>query len=229
MKKIGFIGAYDKTDFIIYIARALVEMGKKVIVIDTTVNQKAKYIVPSISPTISYVTEYEGIDISVGLYSYIDIAHYLGIETFEACGYDYVLIDIDNAIMLDNFNLYTTDRNYFVTSFDLFSLKRGIEILSGIKVPMQLTKVLYSKFMTKEEDDYLNYLSMGTKIQWTDERIYFPFENGDQSVIIENQRIAKLKIKGLSNEYKESLIYLVEEITEESDSNVRKIFKQIGN
>lgn len=34
MKKIGFIGAFDKTDLIIYIARVLVEMGNKVLIID---------------------------------------------------------------------------------------------------------------------------------------------------------------------------------------------------
>ena len=35
MKKISFIGAYDKTDLIIYIARILVGMKKKVLVIIT--------------------------------------------------------------------------------------------------------------------------------------------------------------------------------------------------
>ena len=33
MERIGFIGTYDKTDFIIYVARVLVELGKKVLVI----------------------------------------------------------------------------------------------------------------------------------------------------------------------------------------------------
>lgn len=50
MKTIGFIGAYDKTDLIIYIARILTAMNKRVLVIDTTFLQKAKYIVPAISP-----------------------------------------------------------------------------------------------------------------------------------------------------------------------------------
>ena len=49
MERIGFIGTYDKTDFIIYVARVLVELGKKVLVIDSTVNQKAKYVVPATS------------------------------------------------------------------------------------------------------------------------------------------------------------------------------------
>lgn len=37
MKKIGFIGAYDKADLIIYIAKILTTLGKKVLVIDTTI------------------------------------------------------------------------------------------------------------------------------------------------------------------------------------------------
>ena len=53
MEKICFIGVFDKTDLLIYISRILVEMGKKVLVIDSTVNQKAKYVVPSINPTTS--------------------------------------------------------------------------------------------------------------------------------------------------------------------------------
>ena len=39
MKTIGFIGAYDKTDFIIHIAKALTVIGKKVIVIDNTLTR----------------------------------------------------------------------------------------------------------------------------------------------------------------------------------------------
>ena len=53
MRRIGFIGCYDKIDLIIYIAKILVATGKKVIVIDSTINQKAKYIVPVIKPTMS--------------------------------------------------------------------------------------------------------------------------------------------------------------------------------
>ena len=37
MEKIGFIGTFDKTDFLIYVSRILVEMGKKVLIIDSTV------------------------------------------------------------------------------------------------------------------------------------------------------------------------------------------------
>ena len=38
MDKIGFVGAYDKTDVILYIAKIISLIGKKVLVIDSTVN-----------------------------------------------------------------------------------------------------------------------------------------------------------------------------------------------
>ena len=52
MKKIGFIGAYDKTDMLLNIAKILTTMKKRVLIIDSTINQKAKYVVPAINPTV---------------------------------------------------------------------------------------------------------------------------------------------------------------------------------
>ena len=73
MEKVGFVGGYDKTDFIIYIAKILTELGNKVIIIDTTQKQKTRYVVPVIKPTKSYVTEFEGIDVAVGFNDFNEI------------------------------------------------------------------------------------------------------------------------------------------------------------
>ena len=78
MDKIGFVGAYDKTDVILYIAKIISLIGKKVLVIDSTVNQKAKYVVPVINPTKSYITNFEGMDIAVGFNNLQQIQEYLG-------------------------------------------------------------------------------------------------------------------------------------------------------
>ena len=40
MKRIGFIGAYDKTDMILNVAKILVTMRIKVLIVDSTINQK---------------------------------------------------------------------------------------------------------------------------------------------------------------------------------------------
>ena len=175
MKKIGFIGAYDKTDFILYVAKILVEMGKKVILIDGTLTQKAKYIIPVIKPSKSYVTEFEGIDIAVGFENFNNIKEYLAMPKMADLNYDIALIDLDTVSGVENYELDTFDQNYFVTSFDMYSIKRGLESISGLKTPINATKVLFSKDAIKEEDDYLNFLSLGSKIIWDEERIYLPF------------------------------------------------------
>ena len=65
MEKVGFIGAFDKTDLLIHLAKIMTILNKRVIIIDSSLNQKAKYIVPVINPTKSYITEFEGFDVAV--------------------------------------------------------------------------------------------------------------------------------------------------------------------
>ena len=228
MKTIGFIGAYDKTDLILYVAKILTTLKQKVLVIDSTINQKARYIVPAINPTVKYVTEFEEIDIAVGFENISDIKKYLGLSEEQNMEYDIILIDTDNYKGFDSFQLKEANKNYFVTSFDNYSLKKGLEILAGLKEPLSLTKVYFSKEMLKEEDDYLNFLSLGYKVIWNEYRLYFPIENGDLTVIYENQRVAKIKFKKLSVQYKDGLAYLAEEILGNvSEANIRRAIKTI--
>ena len=227
MDKIGFVGAYDKTDVILYIAKIISLIGKKVLVIDSTVNQKAKYVVPVINPTKSYITNFEGMDIAVGFNNLHQIQEYLGTED-KKIDYDIILIDIDSTESIEIYDMKEANKNYFVTSFDLYSLKKGIEIIDGLNETIQLKKVLFSKYATEEEDDYLNFLSLGHKVIWESERIYFPLELGDQSTIIENQMLSKIKIRKLTNQYKKSLLYMAEEIVKpEERGKIRKVFRQL--
>ena len=225
MKKIGFIGAYDKIDMILNIAKILTSMKIKVLVIDSTINQKAKYVVPAINPTISYITSFDEIDVAIGFKNIEEIKKYIGNEKLL---YDVILIDSDTTESAEEFELETSDINYFVTSFDIYSLKRGIEVLNSLNKQMNLTKILFAREILKEDDDYLNYLSLGTKIDWNEERIYFPIENGDLSVIAENQRVQRIKFKRLSVEYKDSLGFIVQQILKQnSDLNIRRVIKMI--
>ncbi len=224
MEKIGFVGVYDKTDFIIYIAKILTVLGKRVMVIDSTLNQKAKYIVPVINPTKSYVTQYEDFDVAVGFQNFTDIEDYLGIEEIES-SYDIALIDIDSSTVFDNFEMREATINYFVTSFDLFSLKKGLEILGGLKETIKMKKVLFSRNGDPEENDYLDFLSSNYKIVWDDEIIYFPLEQGDMSAIIENQRVSKIKFKNLSDTYLDGFSALAKEITGVSMYDLKKVYK----
>lgn len=229
MKTISFIGAYDKTDLLLYLAKIFTTMGKKVLIIDTTILQKAKYIVPVISPAKAYVTSYEDIDIAVGLYNYSSIKSYLGLPEHAVLTYDYIFIDVDSIEEMRNFNISETNKKYFVTGFDSYSLKRGLEILAGMGETLELKKVLFSKNISYEEEEYFNYLAFGTKVKWDDETIYFPLEQGDQGVIIENQMVQKIKFKKLTELYKESLLYIANELVEDKADvmNLKRAFKQL--
>ena len=72
MKKVCFIGGYKKTDMILYIAKMLTLANKRVLVIDATTEQRAKYVVPSIKPTFSYITNYENIDVAIGFLNLLE-------------------------------------------------------------------------------------------------------------------------------------------------------------
>ena len=227
MKEVGFVGAFDKTDLIIYIAKILTVLGKKVLIADTTVTQKARYVVPALNPTLSYITEFEEIDIAVGFNNIEKIAEYTN-KSIETLEYDYILVDIDNAENAMNFRIDKAVQNFFVTSFDTYEIRRGLEILNGFPTSISMTKVLFSKEVTKEDDDYLNYLSLGSKVMWEDDRIYFPLEMGDKSAIINNQKVSKVRFENLTSMYKDGMEFIVVKIDPEiQGSNIRKIMKEI--
>ena len=226
MEKVGFVGGYDKTDLIIYTAKILTELGNKVIIIDTTQKQKTRYVVPAINPTVSYVTEFEKIDVAVGFKDLKSIKSYLG-ENDEEFSYDYALIDIDDMALLSQTALAITDKTYFVTAFDLYSLKKGVEILGNIKNPLRLTKIYFTKTFYNEEDEYLEFLALGKKVIWDDKIIYFPVENGDETAISENQRLGKIKFKNLSADYKEGIVNLASDISGEKVRRIKDMFKYL--
>ena len=164
-------------------------------------------------------------DVAVGFKNTEQIKQYLGID--GELPYDIILVDADSTERIEEFGLQEAEKNYFVTAFDLYSLKRGLEIVREVKEPMKLTKILFAKEVLKEDNDYLNFLSLGYKIEWEEDRIYFPMENGDLSVIAENQRVAKIKFRRLSAQYKDSLVYIILQILKTNESNVRRVVKNI--
>lgn len=225
LRKIGFIGAFEKTDLIIYTAKILTDLGKKVLMIDTTILQKARYIVPCIAPTKFYVTTYEGVDVAVGFENLEALNNYLGNIELE---YDIVLIDVDSYRRFDGFELINSETLYFVTAFDSFSLKRGIEIIGTMRQRIKMKKILFERDFLKEDDEYLNLLSMTYPIEWDADKLYFPYDQGDLTAIIENQRVTKIKLKNLSEEYRNGLFMLVQEIVpEERTSEIKRVFKNL--
>ncbi len=222
MKKYVFLGGYDKTDLILFLAKMAVLSDKTVLFIDTTASQKARYTVPAMAPTQKYITTFEGIDVAVGFSSMEDIIGYTYDGTID---YDMVILDVDSLMAYQNFGIEPLDEHCFVTGFDLYSIRRGLEVLEGLPAPTRVSKIYFTKDMLPDEDEYVMYLSQGLKVIWNEDIIYFPFERGDQNVINTNQRFGKIKIKGLSKDYIDALEFIAEENLGLTDGEVRKAIK----
>lgn len=225
MKKIAFIGGYDKSDLIIYIAKIIAVTGQKVLIVDSTLMQKTRYIVPTITPAQKYVTTYDGIDIAIGFYGLEDLKEYYAVE--KDLGYDFMLADIDSPTEYENFGFTSTDLHYFVTSFDVFSVQRGVSVLKAFKEPTPMTKVLFTRDPESEEKEYLDFVTMSYKVQWNKDVIYFPFDTEDFYTIFQNQRYSKVKFSNLSMGYSDCLLFLAEKCSGLSAGDVRKAVKII--
>lgn len=228
MKNIGFIGAFDKLDLLLYIAKILKMLGNKVVLIDTTLEQKSKYIVPFINPTKAYITRFENLDIAIGFESYEEIERYIGSTENRKMDYDYALVSIDTMEGFENFYNKDTIKNYFTTSFDAYSIRKGLEAISKIKHPIEMTRLVFSTEINEEDNYYLEYLALGYKIKWNEKTINFPYDTRDLEVMMENQRMNKISLKKLSQSYRENLEYLITDmIPDINETNLKRIMKII--
>ena len=227
MKKIAFIGGYDKTDLILYMAKVFKVLGKRVLFVDTTITAKTQYIVPTLTPTKKYVTTYDGIDVAIGFKNIGDFKEYQSIEGTLDDEYDFMLVDLDSEDAYSNFELSKNDIHLFVTSFDVYSMQKGVNVLKGIKELTNVVKVLFTKNPESDESEYLDFITISYKVKWDDVVVYFPFETDDLYAIFQNQRYSRIKFFNLSMDYIDSLMYLIEIATGYSNNEVKKAIKLI--
>lgn len=225
MQKVAFIGSYDKADLILYIAKILTAMKKKVLVIDYTSLQKTRYIVPTMVNEKQYITTFQQVDVAIGFTTIDEIKQYKGLEKGKELEYDYLLLDIDSYRGYYYLGVKPDTKKFFITSFDLYCLRRGLQVFRKLTEPVEVTKVYFTKEMDNAENEYLNHMSKGLKIKWDEDIIYFPFETADLNAIYNNQRSGQIRTRGLSSTYLDGVSYMVEEITGASESEVKKAAK----
>lgn len=227
MEKIAFIGSYDKADMIICVAKLLTLMKKKVIVIDSTALSKTRYIVPTMQASKQYITTFENVDVAIGFENFEQIKAYESLSKTDTLDYDYALIDIDSYRAYYYFGIKPDDKKLFVTSFDLYNLRRGLQVFRKLTQPVMVKRVLFTKEMDPKEDQYLSFLSKKLPIKWDSDVVYFPFDTSDLNAIYSNQRSGRIQLKGLSTAYIDGIEYLVEVISGSSQGEVRKAIKKL--
>ena len=90
MEQIGFVGINDKKDLLLNVAKTITKLNRSVLIVDATMMQRLRYIVPKVSSNPTYVSEYDGVDVAVGFLNLMQICSYLNMPNLN---YDYILID----------------------------------------------------------------------------------------------------------------------------------------
>lgn len=228
MEQVGFLGSFDKKDLLIDIGKVLTGLGQKVLVVDATLMQRLKYIVPNVSNnrTITYISEYQGVDVALGFMNLPGIAQYLGTNQIP---YDFVLIDTDNVQTMNSFMIPRLRTNFFVTSYDQYEISRAIECFQYFNQPMEVIKVVFSADNTTEQAEYLANLMEKTPVKLKTAEVHFADTIEDRKATLENQLMKEIKLKRYTNSYKDSLEYFVALVAENivNQADIKKIIKKL--
>ena len=154
---------------------------------------------------------------------------YLHKETYAAqkIGIETHIFDIDNPDCYYSFKIQPTDEHCLLTTFDVYSVSKGIEVLRAISQPTSIVKAIITCNTKSEESEYLDFATFNLKIKWKDSTIYFPFDTEDLYEIYQNQRFSKVRFTGLSMEYMDSLSYLIESLTGFSRGEIKRAIKMV--
>lgn len=225
MEQIGFIGANDKKDLLLNVAKIISKLNKSVLIVDATLMQRLRYVVPKVSSTPTYVSEYDGVDVAVGFLNLMQISNYLSTPSLN---YDYIIIDTDNPQTFNSFMIPNSKITFFSTSYDEFELQKSLEILSTLRAEINLTKLIISSDINNKHDEYLNHLLENYPVSWSSERVEFPDTDSDRNATLANQLIKQISVKNYSSIYKDSLEYLVSLILEGivAQNDIKRIIRK---
>lgn len=190
---------------------------KSCLIVDFTEIQKTRYLIPSIEITKpekgqKYITTEAKVDIAVGYSNYNELVQegILGNMSDSGKKYDFVFFDVDNKEALASIPLDVEDKVFMMTTLDIYSLEKAVEAFAGYNSDREVNRVIFGKKITAQSMNYISYLTKDLNIRYEEHIITFPYDNGDLTIIHENQRARRLNLKPFSNQFKTALSSLAE-------------------
>ena len=230
MQSIGMYGYVDKYDFVIATAKTLEIMGRSVLVIDATSDEKYKYIIPSIDKSQSYLTQYADIDFAIGFNSYEELMNYLNEKGIDIQRYSYVLIDVENYEGYRKFKNLEINKAYMFIDTNVVSVARNEELIRVMRAEnpekeLVFSKILYRAYMSRAANNYLEEKIGNYAVRWTDEIYEISMDEQDVMVNIDSQYSGLIDIKKHTKTY---VMYLCEYISRMlGDVTAKEVLKEI--
>ncbi len=225
MSVIGLVGYMDKYDFAINLAKTINIMDKSVLVVDATLDQKLKYVVPALGNIgRAYVTQYNNIDFAVGFNSMHDIENYMIEQGINIGLYDYILIDIDSPKGYEFFRTRGIDKTYFFIDTTVLSIAKNKELIKALRVynqqeeSLKLTKVWFKAFMSRASETYFNEQIKEYNVSWIEPEYEIPDDTQDKIANVDSQLSGIISIKKHSKMYISSIADITSEIIDDVTS-----------
>ena len=154
-----------------------------------------------------------------------DLMNYLGISNSDV--YDYIIFDIDNPVYYESFGLNPNDIHCFLSTFDIYSVQKGIDVMKAMKEKTPILKALITRDPASEESEYIDFMTFNLNVKWNENIVYIPFDTEDLYEIYQNQRYSRVRFSGLSMDYIDGLSFLIESLIGASRGEIRKAIKMI--
>ena len=230
MPVIGLIGYVDKYDFAINLAKTINIMNKSVLVVDSTLDRKLKYIVPALNNIgKAYVTQYNNIDFAVGFDSMHDVENYMCDQGINIGLYDYIIIDMDSPRSYEFFRTRGIDKMYFFITTSVLSVAKDREIIKAIRVynqdEIKMTKVLHKSFISRAAEDYFESQISDYNVNWQEPTYEIPDDEIDRQVNTDSQFSGIIGIKKHSKIYISTIADMTAEIVDDVTS--KEVIKEI--
>jgi len=228
LKQVGFIGSYDKKDILLYISKVLTNCGIKVLIVYATIAQRMRYIIQNTSSnnSMTFVSEYLGIDIAVGFMNLGQVAAYFKTNSLP---YDLVLVDSDNIQTVASFMIPAMKNIFLFTSYDQAEINKIVETLKYINKPINVTEVIMSADLSSSQEKALLHKLKETGAIVEKHKVQFADTNIDRKAILQNQLVREIRMKNHTSTFKDSLEYVTSLVSDElvQQSEIKKEIKKI--
>lgn len=236
MKSVGFISHMSDDGIVLCIARLVAQFGKKVVVIDATKQQRTRYTVEGItSRTVEqYVNKHDCVDIAVGFNNILELKKWFVTKGEDFNDYEYVFIMTDREEMCEEYDLKSANDLFFVTTYDKYELDKGVELLKFVcatkrgedpNARLSVSTIIVSTDINTVDTRRIDDLTQDLQIDSVGEKIEMSYDQGDLSLLIQNQYSNKIETKNLSKQTKAGIIEAAMRITNEPKDRVQKALK----
>ncbi len=213
MKKMIFLGSADKSHVLLALGRLLTAMGKKVLLVDSTMGQAVQGYLPPVF-TGSAVQEFEDMDIAYGYITAAQLDHAL--EQAGTLGaYDVLLLDTDHTQMVTGRNLPDFDKRVWCWDGKRLSLQKNEELLLRLCLHEAEAPLSFYEWLSPALPGRLPAWRAETRlrhVEWLEPSFHFPLDERDATADVHNQHQHRIDLRRVSGAFRQVLLTMLQQL-----------------